>query len=192
MPSAAEGADGHRPHATPDGWNGILDPGERIVWQGRPDGGWHVTAGGIAATLFGAAFAGFALFWMVLAAAGGGYFWMFGLLHFAAGLSLACGGLIGPVWRRRHTWYTLTDRRAFVATDVPFMGRKLDSYPIGPDTPLTLRDGPLGTIDFATRTRSSRKRSSIQTIGFERLPDAPAVYRLMRGIQADRTSKDIS
>ena len=52
----------------PAGWEGILDPGERILWQGRPVPGIVWRPQQMVTFLFGLAFAGFALFWMLMAA----------------------------------------------------------------------------------------------------------------------------
>ena len=50
-----------------DGWDGILDKDEQVIWQGRPDGRIVVRIGNIAGFAFGLFFAGFALFWMIMA-----------------------------------------------------------------------------------------------------------------------------
>ena len=60
--------------AQPEGGRGLLDPGERILWQGRPDGRLHFELGKLPQALFGLAFVGFALFWMVMVAQAGGVF----------------------------------------------------------------------------------------------------------------------
>ena len=123
------------------GWEGILDKNEKILWQGRPDAKLRLRASKLVGVVFGLVFAGFALFWMIAASFAGGFFWMFGLLHFFVGLGVAAGALYGSSWRRKHSWYTLTDRRAFIATDMPFRGRSLKSYPITRDTILDFDGG---------------------------------------------------
>lgn len=167
----------------PQGWQGILDEGERILWQGRPDGAVVWKPAHYVISLFGLAFAGFALFWMIMAAQAGGFFWMFGLLHFFVGLALAGGGPFGSAYLRRHSWYTLTDRRAFIASDVPMMGRRLKSYPIDADSRLELAEGDPGSVYFATRRRRTKNGSYRVPVGFERIEDARGVYRMIRDIQ---------
>ena len=170
-------------NATPAGWAGILDPGEEIIWQGRPDAKviWKVSH--IFTFIFGLFFAGFALFWMVMASSAGGFFWMFGLIHFSVGLGLAIGPPFWGAWRRRHTWYSLSDRRAFIATDVPFRGRKLKSYPITSDTSLEYEAGHPASIHFATEYRRTKNGSRQVPIGFERIHDGDDVYSKIRSIQ---------
>lgn len=167
------------------GWEGLLDAGETILWQGRPAQGFYLRPDKAVTAVFGLAFAGFALFWMTMAAQGGGSFWVFGLIHFTVGAGIAFSALFGPTLRLRATWYTLTDRRAFIGTDLPFRGRQLESYPIRPDTPLELRAGPPDTIHFAREERRGTKgRRYMVDIGFERIEDGAGVMRLMRGTQA--------
>ncbi|MEQ9694167.1 aspartate carbamoyltransferase catalytic subunit [Shimia sp. SDUM112013] len=166
-----------------DGWDGILDADERILWQGRPDGDLVLDPANLVSLIFGLFFAGFALFWMVMAAQGGGAFWMFGLLHFCVGLLIALGPIFGGAFIRRRTWYTLTDRRAFVATKLPVKGKTLDSYPIDSDTRISFDDTTLSTIHFAHGRRYVGAHRRIGPIGFERIADGREVYRMIRDIQ---------
>ena len=168
---------------TPTGWEGILDPGEAILWQGRPDGKVTWRIGHVMTFVFGLVFAGFALFWMIMASQAGGGFWMFGLIHFAAGIGLAFGPPFWSAWRRRHTWYTLTGQRAFIATDIPFQGRALKSFPITPATTIDYQAGEPATIHFAHEYRSTKHGSRRVPVGFERIENGAEVYRLIREAQ---------
>ncbi len=168
---------------TPAAWQGILDDDENILWQGRPDGAVKWKPGNFFTLIFGLFFAGFALFWMIAAAQGGGVFWMFGLIHFFIGLGIAIGPPFYNAWRRRHTWYTLTDKRAFIATDLPVIGRKLESYPIDAGTILTYEAGEPATIHFAKKTKRGKNGTYTVDVGFERIAGGAEVYRLLRNIQ---------
>lgn len=166
------------------GWEAILDPGETIVWQGRPDPGFHLSAQDFFAAGFGLAFAGFAVFWMIVASGAGGALWMFGLIHFTVGVALFWRSVHGDTTRRRHSWYTLTDRRAFIATDLPFRGKTLKHYPITPDSPVSHIPGELATIHFARERRSTDKgRRYWANIGFERIAEGDRVIALIRDAQ---------
>lgn len=168
----------------PTGWEGILDDGERILWQGRPDQGFYMDLVKLPVALFGFAFAAFALFWMVMAGQAGGGFWMFGLIHFSVGLGLAFSAVAWGTLKRRGTWYTLTDRRAFIATDLPFKGKRLDSYAITPGTRLSLRAGDPGSVFFSREERrGDRGRRYTVDIGFERIAGAERAYEILREIQ---------
>ncbi len=167
------------------GWEGILDEGEEILWQGRPDGRFVFKVTHAFTFLFGLAFAGFALFWMIMASQAGGFFWAFGLIHFFVGLSLAIGPPIWSAWSRRHTWYTLTNEHAFIATDIPMMGRKLKSYQIDRKTRITFEPGNPASLYFAEEYRRTKNGSRLVRIGFERVEGGEEVYRLVRQIQKD-------
>jgi hypothetical protein len=169
--------------SVPAGWEGILDEGEEILWQGRPDSAFAFQPRMMIMTVFGVFFAGFALFWMLMASMAGGYFWMFGLIHFAVGIGIVAGTLWGPTFRRRRTWYTLTDRRAFVATDLPLVGRRLKSYPITAGSVLSYDQQDPATIHFAHEMRRGRNGSTRVDVGFDRIHDGAEVYRLMRQVQ---------
>jgi len=170
--------------STPPGWEGLLDPGERIVWQGRPEPGFHFPVEKAFVAIFGMVFAGFALFWMVMASRAGGLFWSFGLIHFSVGVWIIISSIFGDTIRLRRTWYTLTDHRAFIATDMPFKGRQLQSYPITPDTRLDYRAGPPDTIIFSRERHSGSKGNSYMVeIGFERIDEGDRVVALMRAAQ---------
>jgi hypothetical protein len=167
-------------------WDAILDDNEKIIWQGRPSGKIRFQPKNMFTLLFGLAFAGFALFWMIMASLAGGFFWMFGLIHFSAGIGIIVGPIFWPAFSARRTWYTLTDHRAFIASTTLLGQKKLKSYPITPDTPITLttNNDETGSVDFAQETRRGNKgRRYNVDIGFHNIPDATDVQRLIRDIQ---------
>jgi hypothetical protein len=165
------------------GWEEILEQGEKILWQGQPDQGLHLRIVNIALFLFGLAFAGFALMWMILASFAGGFFWVFGLLHFSVGAGLSYGALYFDRYRRRHTWYTLTSSRAIISKHMRFSGKSLTSYPINAGTTLEYIDAKIPSIFFATAYKPWNKNRKIQKIGFEFIEEARDVHAKMRSIQ---------
>jgi hypothetical protein len=173
------------PAPVPAGWEGILEPGETILWQGQPDGRIAFRPVYIFPGLFGLAFSGFALFWMLMAAQSGGFFWMFGLLHFAAGIGVMLGGPVGGAWKRRRSFYTLTSRRAIIAGTSYFGTKSLNSYPITAATALEFEDnGALSTVTFhREHWRDSDGDSRSRDIGFEQIEDGRKVLALMRHVQ---------
>lgn len=185
----------------PPGWEDLLEPGERILWQGRPDA--RVEWGEVLSfqSMFGLVFTGFAVFWVAMARSMDNHFEdgglttifpLFGLPFVAIGLHLVVGRLLLDAFRRRGTWYTLTDRTAFIA--VTFRGRRrLERYPLARDMPLGLEDGTPGTVWFAekvthnaggwTGTGSNRSYRGPSTtreqVGFRRIETPRRVYQLM-------------
>jgi hypothetical protein len=175
------------PKAPPEGWAGLLREGEDILWQGQPEPGFGLKPAHIFSTLFGLAFSGFALVWMLEASQSGGYFWMFGLIHFTAGIGVMIGPIVGPAYMRRKTWYTLTNQRAFIADISAFGQKRLNFYPIKNDTPIEIISGNFTTINFASRTRRGKNRTYTVPVGFERLRDGATVNQLINDMQKDTT-----
>ncbi|MEM8578578.1 MAG: aspartate carbamoyltransferase catalytic subunit, partial [Pseudomonadota bacterium] len=95
-----------------DPWDGLLDPDERILWQGRPDPAIKLEWGHPLGAFLALFVTGFSVFWMNGAAQAGGFFWMFGLLFFAIGLYMLAGVHFWKAFVRRRTHYTLTNKRA--------------------------------------------------------------------------------
>lgn len=187
------------------GWEGLLQEGEAILWQGQPDPAidWRGVMSPLSA--FGAVFTLVSLCWIGFAAAliGGSnapgilmIFPLFGLPFLGIGLYLVAGRLVVEAKRRRKTWYTLTTEQAFVAEDV--LGRKgLKTYPIADMPPIELIDGRPGDVIFGSVTHSApprhpgsrkpRKRlagSTVAAVGFFRIHDARKVWALLRDRRA--------
>ena len=167
------------------GWEGVLEPGERVLWQGRPDPGLRFDGFDVGTTVFGLAIAGFALFffWQGLGAVAAGplgiLFPVAGLAFLGLGLNLAGGRFFLDAWKRRHTTYSLTNRRAFVAT-AAFGRRRLQAFPIDASTMVDLVDGPLQSVGF----RGSRLALTAPRASFDGLADGQAVLALMERVKA--------
>ena len=164
------------------GWQGILDPDEQILWQGQPDGRFRIEFDSLRESLPGLLMLAFALFWMYQAAQASVFFALFGLFFVVLGLRQLLSPVIWPAYLRSRSWYTLTDRRAFIATEV--LGRKtLRDWPVDPETLLDY-DGALpGTIWFSEEGARRRPFGRRRRVGFELLPDARQVHALMRKVQ---------
>ncbi len=178
------------PPDIPAAWQGILEPGETILWQGRPDQRFHMPLENLFGAIVALVFVGFAIFWISATFTGGDLFWLFGLIHLTIGLRMMAGFVFGPTWRHRHMWYTLTDRRAFIATNLPLKGKTLDSYPIRPDTPIKWVDSTPPGVQFATETRKTSKgRRYRMHIGFERIAEAREVMEMISEIRNQAQSE---
>jgi hypothetical protein len=192
---------------TPSGWEGLLEEGEEILWQGKPDSAVDYRQLASGTTLFGLFFAGFATFWVSMAmfitsgmtdAVGRGiafFFPLFGVPFILVGLYLVFGRLFWDAYQRRRTHYTLTNRAAFIATDL--LGkRRLDRHEITARNRLSLEDDTPGTVWFATVMHHHRRRkgpnrtgfrhatTTEENIGFRRIAEARRVFALMRDVQA--------
>jgi hypothetical protein len=189
--------------AAAPGWDQILDADEDLIWQGNPAPGLHAPGKTLFQSVFGLPFLGmglaafvfglFAVFGLgdALGVSGGAFVTLFSLPFIAVGLRLVVLSWVMALTAHRHIHYSLSTKRAFVATD--FWKRTLDSYPITPDSTLSLEDhgttGTTGTVWFAVKVERGHKRRSIETrIGFEHIAEAAKVYRLMRDIQQRRSA----
>lgn len=169
---------------TPAGWEGILAPGERILWQGRPDPTFTLRGHSFALIFVGAFFSAIALLFIgVGIAIGDMVFALFPTIHLAVGLGLLIGP---PVWKtyvRRNSWYTLTDRRAIIATDLWPKGRDMVMHDIGPDSPLRLIERPHPGVHFAIRHIRTKRGTRVVPFGFDHIDDAQKVYDLLQSIK---------
>lgn len=111
---------------------------------------------------------------------------MFGLLHFFAGLGVIAGATMYPSLRKHRTWYTLTERRAIISTNLPWEGKRLKSYPITKATDIDYRPGKLSTILFPMQDEGGWNwisRRGTNKVGFERITDGQKVMGLIRQVQ---------
>ena len=172
-------------------WEGLLAPDERILWQGRPVARLAFRPSDLVMSGFGFVFFAFAVFWTYMAgwiSRGtdplGNIFPLFGIPFILVGAYLLFGRFFWDVLRRRGTWYTLTNKRAFIATDV-FGHRTLKDYVIEPDANIVLlEEGGEQTVNFAEYwVRGHKGQSHRKTVGFELLPDGREVYGLLREVR---------
>ncbi|MEM1302217.1 MAG: aspartate carbamoyltransferase catalytic subunit [Pseudomonadota bacterium] len=166
-----------------DPWEGLLDADEQILWQGRPHDGFALHPNALVMIPFSLFFGGFSVVWMLGAAQGGGYFWTFGLLFFCVGAGMLIWAIAGDTIRRRGSYYSLSNKRAFVATNLPFQGKRLKSYRIDDETNLEFRDGDYPSVIFAKEVHRGKKSTYEVDIGFERIAEGRKVFALMRGLQ---------
>ncbi|MEL6884507.1 MAG: aspartate carbamoyltransferase catalytic subunit [Pseudomonadota bacterium] len=164
-------------------WEGLLDPNERIIWQGAPTSRLKIEWENAFHPLFFLFFTGFSVFWMVMASLGGGFFWTFGLLFFVVGFYNLVLIHFWKRFMRQNTFYTLTNKRAFIATQLSCGGRMLDSDPLGPDTKISCIEDAQPSIHLASRTSNTTNGTTTIPIGFDDIADGRDVYGLIRHVQ---------
>jgi hypothetical protein len=181
---------------TPGDWSASLDPGEIVLWQGRPATGFHIRARHVATSIVGLIFTPLAL-WIAIGARNAGTdappALVTGVIAFfiLAGLWMVAGPHVLDMLKRRGTHYALTDRRGLVDTD--FLGRVSFAIEIGPDNPVWMAKTTPGSVFFAQlapppgmfgAVGGPSRRSAPRIIGFELIPDAERVYALTLDMQA--------
>lgn len=175
----------------PDEWRDILAHGERILWQGAPDNdipfrkatGPEIMAGivmmvGIAVVILLAlpeANSIFATAFLVL----------FGLVMTGVTAYVAYGHTILASYRLRHSFYTLTNQRAYSGWRL--LGRRwLKSMDICSHTIIELDQGNPGSVRFSQVTydlRYIRYKNRTKKFEFLNIRDAKAVCQLVLQVQ---------
>lgn len=162
-------------------WDRVLDADEKILWTGRPEGAPGRTAIDWFTTLMGAGFIIVATLFIIVAPLFGK---LFVLLHLGAGLYFVFGKSALQARRWDRARYALTDRRMLIADRG--MTR---SIPVGPSMELELTEGDPGSL---IPIRAPQGLNNLEVMlprgpkGFERIPDARAVYRMIRDLQTPK------
>ena len=122
------------------------------------------------------------MFWIGGASQGGGIFWVFGLLPLSFGALAIYEAIFGDTVTRRSTWYTLSNRRAFIASR-HFGRKRLRIYPIDPTISIDLQLGPPDTVYFIKETYRDDGETKTRSVGFEMVQDGRELAAKIREIQ---------
>lgn len=169
-------------------WTPFLDPGERMLWTGRPIQGWTLSKIDIFLIPFSAIWALGALGGVAAALAEAPLASLPVLLLFLAiAFYIMVGRFMQDARRRARTRYAITDRRALI-----LRGRSsLQSKGLGRDMAVDLTAGPRSTIAFGEQpfffgyARGFDPFGMLKDFTFFRIEDGERVYRLIRQIQND-------
>ena len=111
--------------------------------------------------------------------------WIIAALLIGTGLGYSLTAPYRDRARRMRTWYTLTNKRAVIATDIK--RREFTSYPITADNDIRLPlFGPKTTVWFAQHIDPAddhEDTDDITLIGFELIKEAPYVAKLLEDIK---------
>ncbi|MDF2235562.1 hypothetical protein P2H44_23650 [Albimonas sp. CAU 1670] len=169
-----------------------LEPGERLLWRGRPvpRAGWGLPQ--LAGLIVGGptALGGIWMAQAQLRATGGD---AFAALPALVAIGFGLAALIAGLWyeprRRAATVYVLTDRRGAVLTRDPIFGRTVMARPILEGEVLELKehgDGS-GSVWFHRETfrRSGDDPGTVRhrSLGFLDVEDPGQVFMLIRGLR---------
>jgi hypothetical protein len=94
----------------------FLQPGEKILWTGRPDPSRLVSRTDAFLIPFSFMWGGFAIVWegSVLLTSAPIFFWLWGIPFVVIGQYLIWGRFLYKRWDRRRTVYALTNQRALI------------------------------------------------------------------------------
>lgn len=177
------------PPPAPPEWHDILRSDERILWQGAPQTdrselkyGPETAAAGFAAIGVVAV-----LTYLGIAAAdtlaGGVFVVLVGLAAACLAVYLTFGKPEFAAYKLRHSFYTLTNRRAFAGW-VVLGRRRLDIWDINAHTRIELQAGRPGSVFFAEKVhRQADDTIWTERIGFLNIADAAEVFEMMLKVQ---------
>ena len=166
-------------------WDGILREGEEILWQGAPDKRlrWDdVEERHILGALAALVLVGMVLPVLVRTGAGSTAL----LVGIATGVPAMLFALAEPLMgkpaRRRRSFYTLTNRAAYIG--LKGERRSVERYEIGPDMPLdVIGSGDRGTVIFHEEWVGDEDGGHLRRTGFEHIADAEHVFALMSDLR---------
>lgn len=143
-----------------------LLPGETILWAGQPETSVLFGPADLVLVPFSLLWGGFIFFWEVTALGAAMLSWksgwpvlaffpLFGLPFVIVGAYLTVGRFLYKAWRKRRTYYALTNRRALVLTEG--RGRELQAEFLKEVAGIshTVRPSGIGTIQFGGAHRLS-------------------------------------
>ncbi len=170
-------------------WEALLEPGEALLWQGRPAGGVRLEKSAALPILVGGLFLAFLPFVYItyLTPDSGG---PINPVYYAIAAALALFGLwqvagrwIFDAYQRKNTRYGLTSKRAIIA--ISGFGGRVKSYPINRKNNLSLEEGTLDRVNFAQRIQKSKDGDRIINIGFRYIEDGQEVFRLLQKVRKE-------
>jgi hypothetical protein len=187
-------------------FSACLDPGEKVLWAGQPRQGIFLRASDALAIPFSLLWGGFAIFWETTVLKSMDHrrnmppfieilFPLWGIPFVVIGLYIIFGRFFVDAWRRRQTWYGVTDRRALVLrtgsrrTTTSFELRSISEVKLQEHA-----DGT-GTLTFGPIVSISQNRGfsfwGAPTNVFDHTPDAANAYRIVRRVQQSLTISQV-
>ena len=167
----------------PIGWEEIFEPGEVLLWQGRPDPSFVWQKRHILPVILGLGVACLGVLWIFFTPLGDGYTVIMGVVLLLLAAFLAIAPPVMAAMVRKASWYSLSNKRAYIAMHRPNLGRKLAAYPIDPDFEIKFDAKTPATITFAIAVRQTGSVSDPVAISFDLIEDGQKVYDLMCEIQ---------
>ena len=151
---------------------------ETILWTGRPDPSIHFTVADIPFILFFLFWEGFAIFTTAtMFFSEARFFSMLGMIFVCIGLYMIFDRFVLPAWRKKRTYYAVTDKRVLALTTTGV--RTLQTWDIHtlPGVQTWIRRNGTGTITFGDPGGTGRG------ITFYDIQDVQQVYELVNDIR---------
>lgn len=167
-------------------WDAILEDGEELLWQGRPDASVVWQKRHILPVVLGVGVAVLGIIWIFFVTQSNTYSVIMGLILIGLGGFLGVAPPVLASMVRKASWYSLSNKRCFIAMNRKNIGRKLAAYRVDPEFELLFDGKDPGTIIFAIETRQPGNAAYLVKISFDRIKDSQKVYQMMRDIQENK------
>lgn len=167
-----------------------LNPGETLLWTGAPPTGVIFRASDIFLIPFSLIWCSFAVFWVFMAARGGGIFALFGVPFVLVGFMLVFGRFIVDARQRANTVYGLTQHRIIIKSGI--LSKSVQSINIKTlsNIELTEKNDGTGTILLGPRSPYMMRDNTMSwwpgvksTPQLEMISNVRNVYRQIIDIQ---------
>ena len=170
-----------------------LGMGEQLLWSNQPKRGLRLRAADAFFIPFSLLWAGFAVFWESSVVRSGApfFFMLWGIPFLCAGAYLTVGRFFVDAALRAKTWYGVTNERILIVGGL--FNRTVKSLPLRslPEIALEQRQDGSGTITFGSSMPFASWYRGVAWPGmdqrmaptFELIPDAKAVYEIIRHAQ---------
>lgn len=181
---------------TAERWEDYFQPGERLLWEGRPQPFAQGPVWRGILTLVGMALLGFAAFVAGLTSVLRSDDGIAALAGTLAGMAMTLAAAAGGLWLIATQWLARLDRSGWTAYALSSraayiryanLAPKLEIYEIRPETPIDYSTGRRGgTIEFHRHREESLDGAVTVRAGFRNIPDAAAVLAMIRDIQTGK------
>lgn len=172
----------------------VMEPGERLLWSGRPRPGFMLRASDIFMIPFSVLWCGFAIFWEWSVVSIGRAPWflkLWGLPFIALGLHFVFGRFFVDAYQRNRTSYGITDRRIVIVMEG--FRRQVRTLALEGLTEIDLAEGRggRGTLTFGRDATGAYGGVAFRgwagnralTPSFDGIEDAAEVLRIIRKAQ---------
>jgi hypothetical protein len=180
----------------PDLFRDELNPGERLIWTGRPQQGLILRASDWFFIPFSLLWGGFAIFWeyLVITSGAPGFIWLFGIPFILVALYLLFGRFFVDQARRAKTYYAITNERVIILSGL--MNQEVKTLIIKnlPEINTTRTGSGSGTITFGPThpfawlyTGSGFPDMGRYNISpaFDSIEDVKTVYQIVKRLQKE-------
>jgi len=174
-----------------------LEPGEQLLWSGRPGQGLRIRRADLYAIPFSLMWAGFAVFWetAVIRERAPLFMRLWGIPFLLVGAYIVIGRFLADAWSRRNTLYAVTDTRIFIVSGI--VSTRTTSHPLIALPAVTLSERRNGDGDVVLAASDMGhvasggvvSRGSSVPPALEFLSDARHVYQIVRDAQRRRTPR---